>query len=104
MTYSTERHGPFRPRARRLDVKKGKFGGFEVALDEIGIAVITFNRPERLNGTTSHVKRDLVETLLQAQMDDAIRVVIFTGSGRAFCAGDDISGRAPEFAGADGLV
>ena len=65
--------------------------------------MIAFNRPERLNGTTSHVKRDLVETLLQAQMDDAVRVVIFTGSGRAFCAGDDISGRAPAFA-AEGLV
>ena len=66
--------------------------------------MILFNRPERLNGTTAHVKRDLVETLLQAQMDDAVRVVIFTGQGRAFCAGDDISGRPPEFAGAPGLM
>jgi 2-(1,2-epoxy-1,2-dihydrophenyl)acetyl-CoA isomerase len=85
-------------------VKTGKLRGFEVTLHDPGIVVITFNRPERLNGTTSHIKRDLVETLLQAQMDDAVRVVIFTGSGRAFCAGDDISGRPADFAGTEGLV
>jgi 2-(1,2-epoxy-1,2-dihydrophenyl)acetyl-CoA isomerase len=85
-------------------MRTGRFRGFEVAVHEPGIAVVTFNRPERLNGTTSHVKRDLVETLLQAQMDEAVRVVVITGSGRAFCAGDDISGRAQDFPGAEGLV
>jgi 2-(1,2-epoxy-1,2-dihydrophenyl)acetyl-CoA isomerase len=71
----------------------GKFRGFEVTIHDPGIAMLTFNQPERLNGMNHHIKRDLVETLLQAQMDDAIRVVVFTGSGRAFSAGDDISGR-----------
>jgi 2-(1,2-epoxy-1,2-dihydrophenyl)acetyl-CoA isomerase len=85
-------------------MRTGKFRGFEVTLHDPGIAVITFNRPERLNGTTSHVKRDLVETLLQAQMDDAVRVVIVTGSGRAFSAGDDITGRLPGFTDAESLV
>jgi len=74
-------------------MQTGKFRGFEVAIHDPGIAVLTFNQPERLNGMTHHMKRDLVETLLQAQMDDAIRVVVFTGSGRAFSAGDDITGR-----------
>src|SRR4249919_2521067 len=73
-------------------MQTGKFRGFEVTLHNPGIARITFNQPERLNGMTHHLKRDLVETLLQAQMDDVIRVVVFTGSGRAFSAGDDISG------------
>ena len=72
----------------------GNFRGFEVAMHDPGIAVITFNQPERLNGFTQEAKRDLVETLLQAQMDDAVRIVVITGSGRAFCAGDDITGRA----------
>jgi hypothetical protein len=85
-------------------MRTGKFRGFEVALHDPGVAVVTFNRPERLNGTTAHVKRDLVETLLQALMDDAVRVVVFTGQGRAFCAGDEIAGCAPEFAGASALV
>ena len=82
----------------------GKFRGFELTLDELGIAVITFNQPDRLNGMTQPMKRDLVETLLQAQMDDAVRVVVFTGSGRAFCAGDDITGRPPTSDGAKALV
>src|SRR6266850_5805485 len=74
-------------------MQTGIFRGFEVKVHNPGIAVVTFNQPDRLNGMTHHFKRDLVETLLQAQMDDAVRVVVFTGSGRAFSAGDDISGR-----------
>ncbi|MEW6296560.1 MAG: enoyl-CoA hydratase/isomerase family protein [Thermodesulfobacteriota bacterium] len=74
-------------------MQTGNFRGFEVTVHDPGIALITFNQPERLNGMTHHMKRDLVETLLQAQMDDAVRIVVFTGSGRAFSAGDDISGR-----------
>jgi 2-(1,2-epoxy-1,2-dihydrophenyl)acetyl-CoA isomerase len=74
-------------------MRLGKFTGFEVELQEPGIAVFTLNEPDRLNGTTQPMKRDLVEALLQAQMDDAVRIVVITGSGRAFCAGDDMSGR-----------
>lgn len=71
----------------------GRFRGFETELHEPGILTITFNQPERLNGLTQPIKRDLVETLLQAQMDDGVRVVVITGTGRAFSAGDDITGR-----------
>jgi 2-(1,2-epoxy-1,2-dihydrophenyl)acetyl-CoA isomerase len=71
----------------------GEYRGFEARVEDPGIGVITFNQPERLNGFTHHAKRDLVEVLTQAQMDDGIRVVVFTGSGRAFSAGDDITGR-----------
>lgn len=68
----------------------GGYAGFEIALHEPGVALFTFNQPERLNGMSSRMKRDLIEALLQAQLDDAVRVVAFTGSGRAFCAGDDL--------------
>jgi len=71
-------------------MQTGKFTGFEVTLEKPGIAWIEFNQPERLNGMTSAKKRDLVETLIQAQMDKAVRVVVFIGTGRAFCAGDDL--------------
>lgn len=84
-------------------MQTGNFRGFAVAMHDPGIAVITFNQPERLNGMSQPMKRDLVETLLQAQMDDAVRVVVFTGSGRAFCAGDDITGR-PVTWGGEALV
>ena len=71
----------------------GSFTGFEVSVREPGIAWIQFNTPERLNGLSHGIKRDLIETITQAQMDNSIRVLVFTGSGRAFCAGDDISGQ-----------
>ena len=76
-------------------MQQGTFRGFEVALDNGGVALVTFNQPERLNGMTQGFKRDLIEILTQAQMDEAVRVVVMTGSGRAFSAGDDITGRPP---------
>jgi 2-(1,2-epoxy-1,2-dihydrophenyl)acetyl-CoA isomerase len=69
------------------------YRGFEVSLSDPGIALIQFNQPERLNGLAQSIKRDLIEFLTQAQMRDEVRVVVFTGSGRAFSAGDDITGR-----------
>ncbi len=74
-------------------MQTGSFRGFDVEVRDPGIVVITFNRPEKLNGLDQWIKRDLVETLVQAEMDDQVRVIVFAGSGRAFCAGDDISGK-----------
>lgn len=71
-------------------MQTGTYCGFDVGISDPGIATFTFNRPERLNGTSSAMKRDLIEQLTQAQMDDAVRVVVFTGTGRGFCAGDTI--------------
>ncbi len=85
-------------------METGTFRGFKVSMHDPGVAILTLDRPERLNGMTQAMKRDLVETILQAQMDDAVRVVVFTGSGRAFSAGDDITGRAVEYPGARALV
>ncbi|HSR24413.1 MAG TPA: enoyl-CoA hydratase-related protein [Candidatus Eisenbacteria bacterium] len=74
--------------------------GFAVEVRDQRIALITFDEPDRLNGMTQALKRDLLETVQQAQMDDSVRVLVFTGSGRAFCAGDDMAGgyqaREPE--------
>lgn len=80
------------------------YRGFELALHDPGIALITFNQPERLNGMTQDMKRDLVEVLVMSQMDESVRVVVFTGTGRAFSAGDDISGKPRDSAGARALV
>src|SRR5215472_3560313 len=66
--------------------------GFDVERRAPGIALVTFNQPDRLNGMTRAMKRDLLETIHQAQMDDSVRVLVFTGTGRAFCAGDDLAG------------
>jgi 2-(1,2-epoxy-1,2-dihydrophenyl)acetyl-CoA isomerase len=85
-------------------METGTFRGFEVALQDQGIALVTFNQPDRLNGMTQGLKRDLVEVLTEAQMDDGVRVVVITGSGKAFSAGDDISGRPLGGDGARALV
>ena len=68
-------------------MRTGAFTGFEVSLRDPGIAWIQLNQSERLNGLTHGIKRDLVETITQAQMDHRVRVLVFTGSGRAFSAG-----------------
>jgi len=67
-------------------VEQGR--GFEVTRHEPGVAVVTFNQPERLNGMTLGMKRDLIELVTELQFDDDVRVVVFIGTGRAFCAGD----------------
>jgi 2-(1,2-epoxy-1,2-dihydrophenyl)acetyl-CoA isomerase len=85
-------------------MQDGSFRGFELAMHDPGIALITFNQPERLNGMTQGMKRDIIETILQAQMDDTVRVLVFTGSGRAFSAGDDITGRPPSGTSGTALV
>ena len=85
-------------------MKTGAFTGFDLELREPGIAWFRFNTPERLNGMTTAIKRDLIESITQAQMDNAVRVLLFTGTGRAFCAGDDLKAyRGAELPG-DALV
>ena len=83
---------------------QGRFRGFEVATTANGIATVTMNDPEHLNGTTQPMKRDMTEAFTEMQMDDAVRVVVVTGSGRAFCAGDDMTGRPRDWGDANKLV
>lgn len=54
-------------------------------------AVITFDRPDRLNAFSRSMAGDLVALLDAADADDAVRAIILTGAGRAFCAGADLS-------------
>lgn len=73
-----------------MTLKTGNFTGFQLDIREPGIAWFEFNSPERLNGMTTAIKRDLIEAVTQAQMSNDVRVLVFTGQGRAFCAGDDL--------------
>ncbi len=57
------------------------------------IAVITLNRPERLNALSADLTAGLAEYIDRAWVDGGVRVVVLTGAGRGFCSGQDISGR-----------
>lgn len=54
------------------------------------VATITLNRPDVLNALNLAMKETLLEALISAGADDGVRAVILTGSGRAFCVGQDL--------------
>jgi len=64
---------------------------------EDGIATITLNRPDKLNAFTARMMVELIAVFDLTDADDAVRVVIVTGAGRAFCAGADLSGGGSTF-------
>src|SRR5437016_14448511 len=56
-----------------------------------GVALVTLNRPERLNAYTPTMGRELAEAFAACDADDAVRAIVVTGAGRAFCAGADLA-------------
>ena len=58
---------------------------------EDGIATITMNRPDMLNAFTSTMLDEIIDAIDRTDADDDVRAVIFTGAGRGFCAGADLS-------------
>src|ERR1041385_4335264 len=64
---------------------------------EDSVLTITLNRPERLNAFTERMCRELLDALDRADADDSVRVVIFTGAGRAYCAGADLGSGGDTF-------
>jgi enoyl-CoA hydratase/carnithine racemase len=65
------------------------------------IATITLHRPDKLNAFTGTMMHELLEAFDEVDADDNVRVVIMTGSGRAFCAGADLSAGGETFAARD---
>jgi enoyl-CoA hydratase/carnithine racemase len=61
------------------------------------IATITLHRPEKLNAFTREMMGELIDAFDRVDADDAVRAVIVTGEGRAFCAGADLSGSGSIF-------
>jgi enoyl-CoA hydratase/carnithine racemase len=64
---------------------------------EDGVATITLNRPEKLNAFNTQMMKDMIAAFDVTDADDAVRAVIVTGAGRAFCAGADLSAGAQTF-------
>ena len=72
---------------------------FETLLYSVddGIATITLNRPDRLNAFNTQMRDELIAVFDETDADDAVRAVIVTGAGRAFCAGADLSSGGKTF-------
>ncbi|CAB3744155.1 Short-chain-enoyl-CoA hydratase [Paraburkholderia sediminicola] len=64
---------------------------------ENGIATVTLHRPEKLNAFTDTMMQEIITALDTTDADDDVRCVVFTGAGRAFCAGADLSSGAKSF-------
>ena len=57
------------------------------------ILVVRMNRPERLNALNHEMRTELAQTWSEFRHSDEMEVAIFTGAGRAFCAGEDMKNR-----------
>jgi enoyl-CoA hydratase/carnithine racemase len=64
----------------------------DVVLYEVseGVAIVTLNRPDRLNTWTSELANQYFDALDRAEADPEVRVIVVTGAGRGFCAGADM--------------
>ena len=76
--------------------------GVRYEIGEDGVATLTLDRAERMNAFTYTMAREWLEAIDAIDADDAVRVVIVTGAGKAFCAGADLSGGGGTFDPAEG--
>src|SRR5436190_1591611 len=69
---------------------------YETILTDLAenIFTITINRPDKLNALNTQMIRELIDAFDAADADDAVRAILVTGAGRAFCAGADLSTEA----------
>ena len=71
---------------------------------EAGILTITLHRPQQLNAFTVGMMSELVHAFERASEDDAVRAIVVTGEGRAFCAGMDLATGTENVFGLDGSL
>ncbi len=64
---------------------------------EDSVLTVTLNRPDRLNAFNGKMLDELLQVINRIDQDDDVRVALFTGAGRAFCAGADLGGGDESF-------
>lgn len=69
----------------------------DIKTEKVGhVAVLTLNRPNRLNAMTERLHREMIHALEDFDNDQQIRAIVITGAGRGFCAGEDVKERPGE--------
>jgi len=86
----------FNYKSRRADGNNEAAMAFETILFSVdgGAARLTLNRPDRLNSFTVRMHEEIAAALDEIEADKTVRVLLITGAGRGFCAGQDLSDRA----------
>lgn len=80
------------------DPRNGSDGASVLTRDEGGIRTLTLNRPAKRNALDDDVREQLLDAVRAADRDPAVRALVVTGAGSAFCAGGDIAGMAQRLA------
>src|SRR5688500_78103 len=85
-----------RPAASSKSLTTSADMSYQTILFEIneGVARLTLNRPDRLNSFNAQMHQEVREALAQVAASEEARVLVFTGAGRGFCAGQDLADRA----------
>ena len=76
------------------DAKEAPMSAELLETIEYGVALLTLNRPDRLNAFSDDMLRALIEAFTRLGADTDVRAIVLTGAGRGFCAGGDIKGMA----------
>jgi 2-(1,2-epoxy-1,2-dihydrophenyl)acetyl-CoA isomerase len=91
--------GPMLPRVSNEELMMAD----EDVLTELtsdGVLIVTLNRPEMMNALGGGIPAGIQDAAARANRDDDVRAIVFTGAGRGFCAGADLSGGGPARGGA----
>ncbi len=79
------------------DTDHPSFETLDWSVDPAGVAILTLRRPDALNAFDLTMARELLEVFTTTAYDEAVRAVVVTGSGKAFCAGMDLSAEGNVF-------
>lgn len=74
-------------------MSENEYQNIEFSIDD-GLAVLTWNRPDRLNSFNTAMHAEVKDAFKRIKKDKSLRCLIITGNGRGFCAGQDLSDRA----------